>query len=356
LEVDLAAILESLGSAKRFADPKAPLEARLMAASGALPLSPPQISVVLFALTFDAEAEVKDRALQSLQDLPDRVLDAVLPEGLPPALLAWFAEHFREDGPRLEQLALNPATSDETIVELATLPFLNVVEIISNNQLRLVRCPGIIEALGDNRLTGQSTIDRILDFLGLREETEEEDPQQPAAPEVEGVDLDSTEDLPPELLEDSEDPDADLSEDAENDERSKTMYALVQDMNVVQKIKLARFGSGEARSILVRDSNKIVATAAVRSPKVKESEVISMARSRNICEEVMRIIAANRDWTKSYAIQLALATNPKSPIRAAMKFINYLSDRDLKLIMRSREVSGAISAQARRILAKKGKI
>ena len=335
-----------------------------MAASGALPLPPPQVSVVLFALSFDGAVEVKDRALQSLQELPDRVLDAALSEDLPPALLAWFADRFREDGPRVEQLALNPATSDQTITDLATLPFADVVDIIANNQLRLLRCPAIIDALGNNRLTGASTIDRILDFLGLREETEEEEPLEPA-PEpasdpnldaVEALDLHSTEDLPPELLGDSEDPNTGPAEEAADDERTKTMYALVQDMTVVQKIKLARFGSGEARGILVRDSNKIVASAAIRSPKVKENEVISMVRSRSICDEVMRIIVANRDWTKSYTVQLALAKNPKVPIRAAMKFLNHLSDRDLKLIMRSRDVSGAISTQARRILAKKGKV
>ena len=39
-----------------------------------------------------------------------------------------------------------------------------------------------------------------------------------------------------------------------------------------------------------------------------------------------------------------------------MKFINYLQDKDLRGLMKSKDVSNNISAQARRILTKKGKI
>jgi hypothetical protein len=68
------------------------------------------------------------------------------------------------------------------------------------------------------------------------------------------------------------------------------------------------------------------------------------------------MIARNQEWTKSYKIKHALATNPKSPQPIATKFLNYLQDKDLRTIMKSREVSTAIAAHARRILDKKGKI
>ena len=49
-------------------------------------------------------------------------------------------------------------------------------------------------------------------------------------------------------------------------------------------------------------------------------------------------------------------TNPKTPLSAAIKFVNYLTDRDLREIMRSRDVPGQIAMQARRILNRKGKV
>ena len=55
-------------------------------------------------------------------------------------------------------------------------------------------------------------------------------------------------------------------------------------------------------------------------------------------------------------MKLALATNPKTPPPSAVKFLNYLQERDLRNIMKSKDVPSAISTHARRILSKKGKV
>ena len=98
-----------------------------------------------------------------------------------------------------------------------------------------------------------------------------------------------------------------------SEERSLSLLAQIQKMNVLEKIKLARFGNAEARGILVRERNKIVASAAIRSPKIKENEVITFAKSRNLSDEVIRVIANNRERTKNYTVKLALVGNPRSP-------------------------------------------
>ena len=359
MDVDPGTILATLGQARRFADPKAPQEARMMAARGALPLPPPQIASVLFALTFDPDPEVKSRATESLADLPEHVLTPALSADLHPALLGFFTEQFKEDGGRIETIALNAATADETVVFLATLPFPRVIDIVANNQTRLLRCPEILDSLGNNPLTGQATIDRILQFLGIGQETEEE-PEKEVEEEAEEAteeteetetlpDMDDPSDLPEALVEENEEP---ISEDSE---KGKSLHALIQDMTVVEKIKLARFGNQEARGFLIRERNRIVASAAIRSPKLTENEVVAFAKSRNLCDEVMRIIANTREWTKAYPVKLALTSNPKAPLQSAIKFLNHLTDRDLKNISRSREVPGPVSAQARRVLIRKGK-
>ena len=68
------------------------------------------------------------------------------------------------------------------------------------------------------------------------------------------------------------------------------------------------------------------------------------------------MISANREWTKNYQMKLALTANPKTPAPQAIKFLNYLQDRDLRNLMKSKDVSSNISAHARRILTKKGKL
>ena len=112
----------------------------------------------------------------------------------------------------------------------------------------------------------------------------------------------------------------------------------------------------EARSLLVRDRNKVVAIAAVTSPKITENELVGIAKSRNVGDEVIRIIARNKDVTRNYQVKVALATNPKTPQATAMMFVNYLQDRELRSLMKSKDVPSAISMHARRILMRKGKL
>jgi hypothetical protein len=99
-----------------------------------------------------------------------------------------------------------------------------------------------------------------------------------------------------------------------------------------------------------------VAVAAVTSPKITENELLSISQSRNVCDEVIRTVANNREATRHYMVKLALAQNPRTPQSIAMQFANYLQDKDLRGLMKSKDVPSAISTHARRILMKKGKI
>jgi hypothetical protein len=81
--------------------------------------------------------------------------------------------------------------------------------------------------------------------------------------------------------------------------------------------------------------------------------VISFAKSKDMPEAVLRVIAKNRDWTKSYQVQLGLASNPKVPLLYSLKFINFLKLRDLQNVAKSRDVQRQITAAARRLLMMK---
>ncbi|UCE86494.1 MAG: hypothetical protein JSU66_01795 [Deltaproteobacteria bacterium] len=349
--------------AERYARRDAPVGVRRMAARGALPLPPIELATVLFVLLHDPDTEVKTRARESLENLPDPIYTTVVSGRAHPAVLGHLA-HVLKDRPKmLEPLALNAATDDETIAFLATLTHRRIVDIISNNQERMLRCPDIVEALGSNPLTSRSVIDRILSFLGLErpeaEAPEEVETDDALPPPVEVTDAQAEAALRAVLSNDASEFDAELiRENGEeiSEEVQQSLFAQIQEMTVMQKVKLARMGNKEARGILVRDRNKVVASAAIRSPRINDNEVSQYAKMRNLSDEVVRIIAANREWTKSYAVKLALATNPRCPLSAAMKFLNHLQDRDLKSVMRSKDVPSPISTHARRILTKKGKI
>jgi hypothetical protein len=360
VQLDSDEILESLGPARRFADPATPRAARLMAAGGALPLPPAELCMAVFALTLDAEAEIAERARATLRALPDRVIDVALQAGVHAGLLDFCAEAFAASDTRLEKIALNPATADETFCRLARLPYPRLIDICAANQTRLLRSPALVEALSENPAISPATVDRVLEFLGLAG-ARGEGAAAPVVPEpapntaaggAAVYDPDDASTLPEELVETLEPP----ADEREAEDRTQSLLSLVQKMSVMEKIKLARLGNAEARNLLVRDRNKMVAQSAIRSPKLSETEVITFAKSRQVCDDVLRIISFSREWTKNYQVKLALVTNPKAPTGQAIKFLNYLTDHDLRSIMRSRDVPAQVSTQARRILAKKGKV
>jgi hypothetical protein len=339
--------------AEKYVRKDAPVEARRMAARGALPLEPIELATVLFALLHDPDTEVKSRARESLEKLPDHVAFSVLEGPAHPAVLSQLAQIHRESEAHCERIALNPATDDATLAYLATLPLRRVIDIISNNQARLLRADQIVEALGANPLTGRAVIERILSFLGVDESADEEDEldAEVSGDAAEAAILamlgDGMADVARHLASDDE---------IEDEELAGSLFNIIQKMSVMQKIKLARAGGKEARSLLIRDRNKIVATSVVQSPKITDTEIVQIAKSRNVSDEILRLIARNREWTKNYQVRSGLATNPKCPQSEAIKFLNYLQEKELRSIMKSKDVPSAISTHARRILNKKGKV
>jgi hypothetical protein len=137
----------------------------------------------------------------------------------------------------------------------------------------------------------------------------------------------------------------------ENDGSDSTtsLFQKIQTMSVSEKLDLARKASKEARTILIRDSNKLIQLAVVNSPKITESEILAIATNRQVNDDVLREIAMNREWLRNYQIRFALVNNPKTPLSIAMAQVSYLNQRDLGLLAKSKGVPRAIviAAQGR---------
>lgn len=128
----------------------------------------------------------------------------------------------------------------------------------------------------------------------------------------------------------------------------------IQRAKVNEKIRLALTGSKEARMVLARDSNKMVQLAVIDNPKLSEFEVVLIASSKSADEEVLRRIAASREWMRLHQVRSALVNNPKCPIPIAGKLIETLGFQEWKRIASSRSVPSVINAMAKRLISKKG--
>jgi hypothetical protein len=352
----------------KHVDGKSPLPLRMMAAKGLVPaVAGPDLVTMLYLLAFDAEAEVAETAARTAAGLPDKIYGVALrAEGLSGPVLDWLADRFGANAAATELILLNPSTPDETLARLAPSVSQAHVEIIRQNELRLLRHDGIIRALCQNPNALASTIDGACDFCVRNGMLLLDVPQLiEANKRVHGVD--PTIHAPPpeetaaslmaeyrdELAVDKADEVALKAETAEEADRKLNMTQRVMKMSVSQKIKLATLGNREARTILLRDSNKLVSMAAVTSPRITDGEILGLANSRTVNADVLRYIYSNRDFTKTYAVKSSLVKNPKVPLPTALKMMFTLQEKDIKELARDRNVPQTIQSQAKAFIMKK---
>jgi hypothetical protein len=96
-----------------------------------------------------------------------------------------------------------------------------------------------------------------------------------------------------------------------------------------------------------------VASAAVKSPMIQENEIARISASRNVSEDVLRVIALDREWTRSHQIKLNLVSNPRTPFAFASKLIMHLREHELKALSRSKNVAGAVVQAAKQQLSRR---
>ena len=135
--------------------------------------------------------------------------------------------------------------------------------------------------------------------------------------------------------------------------RAAAIWVQILTMSVAQKVQLAFRGDRTIRLILVRDRNRLVCSAAIRNPRMTESEAEAIAGMRNVAEEVLRLIGMRRDWVSKYNIALALCKNPKAPIGVVIPLINRLTLRDLKFLKDDKGVPEVVRATSRKFFQAK---
>ncbi|MFO0583619.1 MAG: hypothetical protein U0229_15210 [Anaeromyxobacter sp.] len=352
---------------QKHADEKAPPPLRMMGAKGLVPaVAPDDLVTLLYMLSFDPDEGVRTTAAKTAEGLPDKIWGVALrAEDLKGQVLDWLADRFASKEPALELLLLNPGTPDETIARFASGVSQKLADIVRQNELRLLRHDPIIRALCQNPNALASSIDGACDFCVRNGLTLLDVPQLVAAHiRVHGVDPTAK---PPEPEETAEgllaqyeaelahekEESTGAAESAEETQKKLTISQKVMKMTVSEKVKLATMGNKEARTLLLRDSNKLVCLAAATSPRITDGEILSLANSRVIHGEVLRYIYSNREFLKTYAIKLSLVKNPKVPLPTALKMLLTLQERDIKELSRDRNVPQTIQSQAKAWLTKK---
>ncbi len=351
-------MLELSANLRKHVDPSAPVPLRMMAAKALVPLPPPDMITALFLLTGDADEKVRTTAEDSASKLPDRILSSALrDEEVDPPVLGWFLDRLGRQDVYAEMLILNPSTPDEAVARAAAYCSMRTAEIISQNQLRLLRHDEVVRQLCNNPSCGPALIDMVCDFCVRSGLVLADVPQMRAArvrifgPEA----ADAPPDPGPtadEVIEEFAEL-ADENAPPMEDGKRLTLAQRIMKMSIAEKIKLATKGNKEARSYLLRDSNKLVSVAVIRSPKITDGEVLAVANNRAAQDDVLRVVYNNREWLKDYRVKVALTKNPKVPLPVAMKFLAQLREAEVKDLARNKNVPSGVQLLARKMLDKK---
>ena len=138
------------------------------------------------------------------------------------------------------------------------------------------------------------------------------------------------------------------------EEKDVPLPTKIMEMGMSEKIGLALTGDKEARTLLARETNKLILNYLLQNPRITENEIIQLAKVKTIPQEILIAISKRREWMKKYQLRLALTENPKTPLPLVLKLLSLLRDVDLRKIARSRDVSANVSAGARRLLMSRG--
>lgn len=390
--------------ARAMIEPGAPRSMRLAAARGTLPATPEATLGMLYALACDEDKEVHETAVKSLKELPNA--GNAINQRTHPKVLELLA-NVRPDRELDERIMLVRNANERTAALIASRADEKLCEMIAENHERLLLTPQVIVALHQNPKCNEAPLERAIAFLRMQHSLPElpasrpqkgDAPRPPpvvAPPRPASPPADAPFDLEAEILaalegkaspmlqarqklemfdldkmvrggdlgafsfdfKDESDFSLDMLEDGggegSEDERL-SVEKRVAAMSVGQKLKLAYLGNKTVRSLLIRDRNKMVSSAVVKSGRLTDAEVLAHAGNRNLHDDVLREIANNREWTRKYPVKVALVNNPKCPPSVAVSLVSHLQMKDLASLARNRNVSSVVFQLAAKMQKQKG--
>lgn len=359
--------------AQRILGPTFPAPMRQMAAKGIAPgVKPGEALTIIVLLTESADAALAATAMATLDALPAQLLSGALAADLPTGVLAVVAPRYARNDAVMEKILAQPSISPATVAVIAEEASELVAELVATNEQRLLANPQIIEKIYMNRATRMSTADRILELavrnkielhgipaykeaaLAIGQELICEPTEERTPDDIHFIETAAVADQTPvnAEFEDTHHLDEETGEEVIQS-RFLPLHARLASMTISQKIRRAMLGTASERLLLVRDSNRLVAQAAIKSPAIQENEVVRISGSRNVSDDVLRTIALDREWTRAHQVKLNLVQNPRTPFAFAARLIQHLREHEIKALARSKNVTGAISTAARQQLARR---
>ena len=296
--------------------------------AGGAGLAPEDRAELLTILAKDKEEVLADRAQNALLAVPPEAFVAAAErEDAAPQLLEYCAEERGQKPGIADALAKNRNCPPALLARVAKYFSAATVQALLDNVERLSDAPDLAAALADSPIV---TAEQRASLQELLKSGGDEAALREAMRDIE--------------------PDA---------KKRETLLQRLAKMRVIDRIKMALTGSQTERLYLIRDPNKLVQRSVLQSPRLTAREVEAFASMGSLSDEILRLIAANRHFMKSYLIVKNLLNNPKTPLDVSLHLLPRLNPNDLKFLTMNKNVpetlrTTATKLQRQRAQAKKG--
>jgi hypothetical protein len=288
-------------------------ERKMAVCAGALHLAPPDWVEILCVLAADADEAIAERAQSVLISQPlDVFLQALGRENAVPALFSYCAHHLPDKPGIGEAMIKNRACAAEHLVPIVRHLSTLGIQALMDELDRVSASPELAAALEHS---SSVTLEQKQQLHELR-----------------GAHLDHA------VLEDV------VAE--QEPAKRQTLIQKLSKMTVAQRVQLALKGGAEERRALIRDPSKVVQRAVLQSPRLTDREVENFAAQSNLTEEVLRLIAGNRNFRKNYTVIRNLMNNPKTPLDVSLHMLTMLNAQDLKLLTTNKNIPETLRSMA----------
>jgi hypothetical protein len=308
---------------------RATRENKLAVCTGGAQLTPVDRAEVLAVLAADPDAAVAQHAEEAALTQPiESFVDALRRSTATPALFAYASRKLADKPGIADAMVANKNCTAENLIAVAPTLSVSSLKTLLDDLDRLTDSSELAAALLKN--PSLTAVQKSL----LREVMNEATLGEAAL--------------------------AEAAADAEPDtSKRQTLIQKLAKMTVSQRVQFAIKGGSEARRTLIKDTNKVVQRAVLQSPRLTDQEVEGFASMSSLTDEILRLIANNRNFRKNYVVVRNLLNNAKTPLDVTLGMLPLLNPADLKKLTTNKNIpetlrTTAYKLQKQRAETKKG--
>jgi len=295
-------------------------ERKLAIATAGGSLAPEVRAELLTVLAADSDEAIAQRAQNSLLSIPPEAFAQSLGrEDAAPQLFAYCAEHLADKPGVADALAQNKSCPAELLPRVARHFTPAAIQLVLDDLERLSAAPDLATALLAHpslSLEQKRLLESVLEDAGVDTAVMAEAVAE-AVPDV---------------------------------KKRESLLQRLNKMRVVERIGMALKGNREERMALIRDRNKLVQRAVIQSPRITDADIESYSAMTSLTDEILRLIASNRQYIKNYGVVRNLVNNPKTPLDVSLGLMKRLNITDIKRLTMNKNIPETLRTLANKMV------